>query len=426
MVRNFGNSALSLRRLALALQLLLLPVLALCLAPPLPAAAARAPQDDTPPGAKLLARIPVAPLGYEAPGALYLLSGFAFNSLDFIDSDHLLFTFHAAGLLRRERDATASDDDQMIHADVLAVPDGRVQAAADWRMHDHARYLWALSGGRFLVRQRDAYWTTDASLKLQALIRSPTPILTTEVSPDGRLMLIEDVYERHTPEEHKKLSLEDDDNPPAEDAIIAMLDVATKDIQAEFHVQEPMALPVTSSGYLEGEEKKAGDYVITYHPFHGEPVPLGSVASVCDPRATFISTTAVMIASCGPNTPDLYLDAWTIDGKKLWQGRRDGTLALPNVVPALDGNRFAIALLHLSHPATTPESITDGDVESQQVQVFDTKSGALLLATDASPILAAGQNFALSADGTRLAVLRNGVIDVYEIPSTPLEQKKKK
>ncbi len=48
-------------------------------------------------------RILVGPLGYRPPGPLYMLSGKAFTSLDFIDSHHLLFTFHQSRLMRRER-----------------------------------------------------------------------------------------------------------------------------------------------------------------------------------------------------------------------------------------------------------------------------------------------------------------------------------
>jgi hypothetical protein len=37
--------------------------------------------------------------------------------------------------------------------------------------------------------------------------------------------------------------------------------------------------------------------------------------------------------------------------------------------------------------------------------------------TNASPILTAGQNFALSENGERLAVLRDGAIEIYKVPS---------
>ena len=378
------------------------------------------PRVDTPPGATLLAQIPVAPLGYRAPGALYLLSRESFSSLEFIDSQHLLFTFHESKLLRRDQDASASDDDQVIHAEVLDLPGGNVTASTDWRMHDHSRYLWPLSGGRFLVRQRNLYWITDATLKPGSYIHSGAPVLTTEVSPDGKLMLVEGAYQP-SPEEPTKLSLADGDGdaPKMQQAVIAMMDVDSRAVQAELRTPEAILLPVTSSGYLGVREEKENSYRLTFLPFQGQKVVLGDVASTCTPRETFVSADALMIASCGPDTPALYLDAWTIDGKKLWSGRRDGSTAWPTFARAINGSRFAVGLLRVKQPISTPDSLVDEDVEGQMVQVFDTRTGALLLSTDASPVLSAGQNFALSPDGEQLAILRHGAIEVYRIPGAP-------
>src|SRR5271167_1507718 len=61
-------------------------------------------------------RIPVGPLGYRPPGSLYMLSGKTFSSLDFIDAQHLLFTFHQPRLMRREGKPGRSDTDQIIKA----------------------------------------------------------------------------------------------------------------------------------------------------------------------------------------------------------------------------------------------------------------------------------------------------------------------
>jgi hypothetical protein len=57
--------------------------------------------------------------------------------------------------------------------------------------------------------------------------------------------------------------------------------------------------------------------------------------------------------------------------------------------------------------------------------VYDTESGKLVLVRDASPVLTAGQNVALSLDGKRFAILRNGAIEVYDLPPvTPAAPKK--
>jgi hypothetical protein len=57
--------------------------------------------------------------------------------------------------------------------------------------------------------------------------------------------------------------------------------------------------------------------------------------------------------------------------------------------------------------------------------VYDTESGKLVLVRDASPVLTAGQNVTLSPDGKRFAILRNGAIEVYDLPPvTPAPPKK--
>ena len=44
-----------------------------------------------------------------------------------------------------------------------------------------------------------------ASLKLHPYIEVTTPVMETEVSPDGRILVVEHEYEKHTPEQHRKL-----------------------------------------------------------------------------------------------------------------------------------------------------------------------------------------------------------------------------
>ena len=88
----------------------------------------------------------------------------------------------------------------------------------------------------------------------------------------------------------------------------------------------------------------------------------------------------------------------------------------PTFAYSRTGDRFAVSLLRVTHFIDLADSLNDEDVREQVVQVFDSATGALLMATTASPILTAGQNFALSEDGERLAVLREGAIEIYKVP----------
>jgi hypothetical protein len=383
--------------------------------------------DKQPPPAEPEERILVRPLGYRPPGPLYMLSGKAFSSLDFIDAHHLLFTFHQPRLMRREENPGRFDNDQVIQAVTLALPGGTVQASAEWRMHDRSRYLWPLGGGRFLVRQRNTYSLTDAQLKLHPYIDVATPVLETEVSPDGRILVVEHQYERHTSEEHSKLDAQArqyGEPPPSEDTQITVMNIASREVLAALRTETPIHVPITSGGYVGVEKDKGEDqFLIRFIPFEGQSLVLGKVASTCTPHEEFLNPIALVIESCGPKSPDIFLDAWTTEGKKLWNGQREGHLVWPTFAYSRTGDRFAVSLLHVNHIIDLVDSLNDEDVREQVVQVFDSATGALLMATTASPILTAGQNFALSEDGERLAVLREGAIEIYKVPSPPAAEK---
>jgi hypothetical protein len=379
--------------------------------------------DKQPRPAEPEERIPVSPMGYRPPGPLYMLSGKAFTSLDFIDDHHLLFTFRLPRLMRREENPGRFDNDQMIQALTLELPEGKVQASSEWRMHDRSRYLWPLGGGRFLVRQANTFSLTDESLKLHPYIDVATPVLQTEVSPDGRILVVEHQYERHAPEEHSKLEAQArqyGEPPPNEDTQITVLNIASRQVLAALKTESPIHVPITSTGYVGVAKDKGEDqFLIRFVPFAGESLVLGRVASTCTPHEEFLSPQALMIESCGPRSPDVYLDAWTTEGKKLWNGQREGHLVWPNFAYSRTSGRFAVSLLRVNHYIDLVDSLNDEDVREQRVQVFDSATGALLMETTASPILTAGQNFALSEDGERLAVLREGAIEIYKVPRLP-------
>lgn len=396
----------------------LLVLLAVLLLGPAARAANGRRQTDVPP-ARLAARIPVAPLGFRPPGALYMLTRQSFSTLNFIDSTHLLFTFHKFTLLKREKNSKPWDDDQAIQAMVLDLPSGEVQATATWRMSDRGRYLWPAGEGKFLVRQRNTYSLTDASLKLRGWIRSSERVAATEVSADGRLLVVESDIEVKGAEERRKLAQEaalTDTPPPAIATGITLVDIDSRTTRAQFRNELPIALPVTSTGFITVKEVKSNDYEVRFVPFQGRETLLGDVMSSCTPRETFLNSKAVLIQSCGPNSPDFYLNTWTIEGGNLWSGRRDGHHVWPTYATALNGSRFAVGVLDSRVYVNLLDSLTHDEVKQQLVQVYDTATGKLVFQTNASPILSAGQNFALSPDGSRFAVLRDGAIEVYDLP----------
>jgi hypothetical protein len=101
----------------------------------------------------------------------------------------------------------------------------------------------------------------------------------------------------------------------------------------------------------------------------------------------------------------------------LWDGRWQSNFTWPAFRVAQDGASVAISWLAVNHPVGAADPINDDDVQNQVLSVLDSHTGSLRLAVLLKPIVSAGGNFALSADGNRLAVLNHGAIEVYDLPA---------
>jgi len=385
--------------------------------------AASAAKHDKPLAPEPTIRIPSEPLGYHPLSGFYLMSRFSSSSLDFIDKDDLLFTFRVPGLLKRLAECQPDDEDQVIRAIVVHLPDGNVVRSAEWRMHDHGRYLWALRDGQFLVRQRDSLFLVDRSLELQPFLQSESPVRLVKLSPDNRLLLLESDLEKHTEEEHKKL-VEDaamsGASPPREDVQLSIVRIADRSILMRVRTLNVGDLPLISDGYLENLSARGDHWMVRYVPFQGDPAVMADVASSCRPDENPINAEVTFVRTCSDRGDDHLLDAMSLAGKRLWSYRLDSHYIWPTSATAENGRRIAFSTLRVSRPVSAIDPIDDTDLQAQRIDVIDVDTGHLELTQFATPILSAGQNYALSPDARRFAVLRENAIEIYDLPPEPV------
>ena len=384
-----------------------------------------------PGGAALAGTIPVGPLGFIPPNSSYLSHRFSFATLDFIDQDHLLFTFHVNKLLPRIPGDPADDDDQLIHAVVLDVVSGKVLRQADWRMHDRGRYLWALRDGEFLVRVRNSLFFTDSSLALKPYLDFETELQGVQVSPARGLLMLE--VKRALP---AKTEENGEGNGSAAPSLLGPSEGAQHEVTEMVLVRpgerkglagakmlNPGTVPLLENGLLDVDEgKKPKEWVIVKKLLGNKRATVATVKSACAPRLVMLSADVVLSQGCpvhggnGDEVRAISLD----NGAVLWGDYWQAKYIWPHFKLAEDGSRFAYESLEMNRDIGTMDYFGQDDLLGQPVGVFNTKTGDMVLVKDASPVLSAGQNFALSADGRRFAILRNGAIEVYDLPPVVL------
>ena len=370
-------------------------------------------------GPKADVRVPVEPLGYVAPSSFYLTSRLSSTSLDFIDKDHLLFTFRLPGLMTRIPDDPPTDEDQMIRAAVIALPSGNILSKTDWRMHDRWRYLWHIGHGRFLVRQRNTLFLTDDTLELRPYLNTDFPIQAVQLSPDHSLIVVQTEGKKQNETLASTVGVLGDPPPETKPVHVFVLQTETRAMIARSEALNPIALPMMGEGYLQALSTKQNKWMIRYSSFKGaEPRSLTEIESSCHPTEEAVASDVTLVMACPRSSNDHIVTAVGLDGKTLWQQHWESRYIWPTFQLAHDGSRFAYSSLQVNHSVGTMDPIDETTIVNQMVGVFDTKTGQLRLVKNASPILSAGQNYALSPDGSRFAILRDGAIEVYDLPPT--------
>lgn len=358
--------------------------------------------------------IPVAPLGFLPPSKFYLTYRLSSVSLGFIDDDHLLFTFRIGGLLRRLPSDEDGDDDQEIRAVVLDLKTGQVIRRAEWRMHDRSQYLWPVADGKFLLRIRDRLYLTDESLVLQPYLSFPTGLRAVQITPNRQMMVVE-----HNAPPRITLNTSGDEAPQKDPPVkVDILPPGSKVADVTSQMTQPRALPLMENSFLEVlPAKQAGVFAVASVPFHGKPHILAEMKADCQPDLQPVSSNVVLLMGCYQGDADRPIVAISAqDGKELWQDSWGSKYVWGWFTYAENGSRFAYESLEVNRPVTLFDALDASDVTAQMAGVYDTATGKLVLVRDASPVLTAGQNIALSPDGTRFAILRRGAVEIYDLP----------
>ncbi len=367
--------------------------------------------------------IPVEPLGFGQPNAVYLGMRIAQVSLDFMGEDRLLFTFKVPSLLRRD---AASSEERRIRAVVLGLPSGTVEAAAAWTVHDYNRYLWMLHNGHFLLRNEDNLLEGGTSLALKPFLQFPGPLLWLELDPTQQFMVTdsrEPVAEAHkagaaagSSKAAGSAGTTDASAPPQ--YVLRVMHRNPSQIILVSRIRSLIHLPINSTGYVEELRGSDSEWTLNFNNFTGGSRVIGEVQSACAPGENFVSTGEMLVTACSDTGGDRLM-AMTTGGRILWEYLTPAADIWPQLALAANGLRIARETL-VTDSGTGPFNPPGSEsVRGQLVRVFDAANGDLVLQLPIKSALDGGGNVAISPSGRRVAVLNGGAIEVYELPAPP-------
>ena len=365
----------------------------------------------------------LSPIGYQQFSEMARRSGAVNLSLDFIDHDRVLFTFNSKKLFQRRADCPSMHDDRMVHAAVLDASTGRALAQADWYLHDSRRYVWPLGSGRILLRRLNSLFVVDADLRETPLWTSPKDLLWVSATPDGKQIITEtmdDVAPQSAVSKTKQGA-----KPRVQ---IEFRDTESMAVQRVIHSDKPTNIEALSSGLASVIAGFSGKvWLVRFGPSEQQRANIARVRTRRIPDVLYLGSNTLLIGRDSSSGSGYSVSAFTVTGNRLWRQHWNTHRYEPALARSEDGSRFAISTLMLVGAPQAPADENPSQQEGleQRIEVFDTASGTHVFSATGSPIVLHGQNYALSPDGSRFAVLRGTQIDVHDLPPmTPEEQAK--
>ncbi|QMV17907.1 hypothetical protein GOB94_03765 [Granulicella sp. 5B5] len=116
-----------------------------------------------------------------------------------------------------------------------------------------------------------------------------------------------------------------------------------------------------------------------------------------------------------------------LDAQETWE-EDFGDFGAPVFAYAPEAGRFAFSRRVSDPVPVNPVAVgvaapPDTTVDRQSVRVYQSVSGELLLKVDAFPAMKTMENFALAEDGSELAVVREGAVEVFHLPALKVRDK---
>ena len=359
--------------------------------------------------------IPVSSLGYLSPGDLPAFYYYAMVELHFIDADHLMFAFNKPVLLKRDDNCPDSDVQRMVHVVVFQLPSGRVLKQAEWELYDFWDFMWGLGNGKLMLRRCNQLESIGADLDPQLLIKATGTIEDVSFSPDHSMVVVQEkVKPDAADKDSAALPSVLDQETEAPKTSISFIQLNPLNLIGRSETDLPLAIPVIANGLLEVLTAPHDNWDVKLHVFHQGERQVATLHSLCQPLIQAISNTIFMATTCVKGDQKA-LEGYDLQGSLLWQISLTQNQYRPRLIPFSNGSHFAIESLRLTHPHAAMDPLTKEDVEGEDIDIYDALTGVRVATFQTSPAYTGGRNVDFSPDGQRMAVLHDGVIEIYSL-----------
>ena len=338
------------------------------------------------------------------------------ESLIWIGQEQMLVAFNPHTLVHRNGMTTIDAPVRKIHAVLLDLPTRQVVSTTDWELSDSGRFLWQLPENRILVHAENELRVYDQHLVLTSRFPLAGPLGFVRISPNGELMAIGIIKERHSHDLHRKL-LEALDHNPEEDADILILDKELKSMTQATTTSDLMPPTLLNEGQVNLLAQPKMHYQLTMNTWENQASPLARFRSACTPELSSFAPDLLLVRTCSVPAGSSEFRVLRPDGRVVMHGRPNpqemGHEAKGNIV----SHTFALKAMRTASDRRHSVASHGSDLVDQEVRVYRATDGKRLASFRAEAPVPSHDGYSLSPDGTQLAILSGEQINIYSIPA---------
>jgi hypothetical protein len=359
--------------------------------------------------------MPVKPLGFAPSGDPGMYDLDHSNTISYLGSSRLLFTFNPHLLVPR----TTADIDlpklHLVRATLIDLPTRRVLRTVDWRIHDSHQYLWSIGTNHVLVHVGGDLRLYDLNLKEQQSLSLNGPLAFVAVAPSGSYMAIGIIRERHTRAIHRELR-DAEDREPEEDVEVKVVNSSFHLLATVMRSSRDVPPVLSDDGEIRIPMIGKNRWRIAEYSWTGQRRVLTQMTSTCRPEATSVPPNLLFVTGCDRLGNGKWFRMLRPDGKLVLKGESESTEKGHTAAGSDGSNFFAVGTTELAKAIDDSSPFYASDLKSLRVDVYRVENGRKVTGVIVLDPLPTVQTFALSPDSHHLAVLESDQIVVYSLP----------
>jgi hypothetical protein len=337
------------------------------------------------------------------------------TTVHFVSDAEVLVTFPTHELLRHSGDERPTDNPQQVRVVLFNIETRSVDRMENWIIDDHNVYVWSF-GRNLLVHKGRFLRMYGPGLLELASLPLDLPLASLRASPDGEHLLVGELHELHSREDNLML-VDTLVRGPQEEVRWSLLDQNLKRIRTLGTSSNFVPTPILlNDSMIELRKGMGSEWFLVGKAWDSDSDrQLGSLRSACFPVLDNVSPDLLAATTCDNSGKAMH----TILTRKNGSPVIDQTSTRQDLPASVAGSsasaRVALMLTRAEENWDQGRLFRFSMIKTQRIEVFGSEDGSLLASIPLPAAEHSSNAFALSPNGSMLALVAGHHLTLYEL-----------